>query len=540
MEIRERGEMQEEQQEQLIRGVSLSRNTSEKLVPEVDDFKQPIEKMLELSDLSQNFKRNARRKIEKALITVSGQVVQADDNQYSGENSTSKQIIPDKFGYGIFDVVEPQYNLYALSKIYELSAANYSAINAKVANIVGLGYDLKPSLAVVQKMEEYTVTEDLARYRKNIAKAKARVIDWLESRNDDDTFTATLTKAYIDAESTGNGYIEVGRKADGEIGYIGHIPASTMRVRRLRDGFVQIVSGKAVFFRNFQDTTSKNPITVDPRPNEIIHIKKYTPTNTYYGVPAIVAAKNAMAGNEFSSRFNLEYFENKAVPRYIFWLKGAKMSREAEERLFEFFQGNLRGQNHRTAIIPLPPDTPDNKVEMKMEPVESGIQDSSFTQYRKSNKEEILMAHRVPVSKVGGSEGIGLAAAREADKTFKEQVCRPEQDALEKKITKIIQEKTDIFKFEFNELTLTDEETQSKIDERYLRMKVIVPNDVRPRLGLSSLADGDTPVQLTGQQAAEATAQATGNRLRDQERQANSSDNNGTGRATMGDGRQQQ
>jgi hypothetical protein len=216
------------------------------------------------------------------------------------------------------------------------------------------------------------------------------------------------------------------------------------------------------------------------------------------------------------------------------------MSREAEERLFEFFQGNLRGQNHRTAIIPLPPDTPDNKVEMKMEPVESGIQDSSFTQYRKSNKEEILMAHRVPISKVGGSEGIGLAAAREADKTFKEQVCRPEQDALEKKITKIIQEKTDIFKFEFNELTLTDEETQSKIDERYLRMKVIVPNDVRPRLGLSSLADGDTPVQLTGQQAAEATAQATGNRLRDQDRQANSSDNNGTGRATMGDGRAQQ
>jgi PBSX family phage portal protein len=540
MEIQERGEMQEEQQEQLIRGVSLSRNTSEKLVPEVDDFRQPIEKMLELSGLSQNFKRNARRKIDKALITVSGQVVQADDNQFSGENSTSKQIIPDKFGYGIFDVVEPQYNLYALSKIYELSAANYSAINAKVANIVGLGYDLKPSLAVVQKMEEYTVTEDLARYRKNIAKAKARVIEWIESRNDDDTFTATLTKAYIDAESTGNGYIEIGRKADGEIGYIGHIPASTMRVRRLRDGFVQIVSGKAVFFRNFQDTTSKNPVTVDPRPNEIIHIKKYTPTNTYYGVPAIVAAKNAMAGNEFSSRFNLEYFENKAVPRYIFWLKGAKMSREAEERLFEFFQGNLRGQNHRTAIIPLPPDTPDNKVEMKMEPVESGIQDSSFTQYRKSNKEEILMAHRVPVSKVGGSEGIGLAAAREADKTFKEQVCRPEQDALEKKITKIIQEKTDIFKFEFNELTLTDEETQSKIDERYLRMKVIVPNDVRPRLGLSSLQDGDIPVQLTAQQSAEATAQATGNRLRDQERQSNSSDNNGTGRATMGDGRQQQ
>jgi len=532
--------MQQEQQEQLINSVRLDRYTNETLVPEVDDFKQPLEKMLELSDLSQNFKRNVKRKFSKALVTVGGQVVEAENNQYSGDQASSKQIIPDKYGYGAFDVVEPQYNLYALSKIYELSAANFAAINAKVANIVGLGYDLKPTMSVMQKMEDTTSVEDLARYRKNISRAKARMIDWLESRNDDDTLTATLIKVYIDVESTGNGYIEIGRRADGEIGYIGHIPSSTIRVRRIRDGFVQIVSGRAVFFRNFQDTVTKNPITTDQRPNEIIHIKNYTPTNTYYGIPAIVPAKNAMAGNEFSSKFNLEYFENKAVPRYIFWLKGAKMSREAEERLFEFFQGNLRGQNHRTAIIPLPADTPDNKVEMKMEPIEAGIQESSFNQYRKSNKEEILMSHRVPISKVGGAEGIGLAAAREADRTFKEQVCRPAQDSLEKKISKIIQEKTDIFKFEFNELTLTDEETQSKIDERYLRMKVIVPNEVRPRLGLSSLPDGDIPVQLTGQQAAEQTAQATGNRLRDQERSANQSDAAGLGRATQGDGRQQQ
>jgi len=534
--------MLDEPENSLIRDVRISgQQSSANIVPlEKDDFKQPAESTLELSGLSQNFKRNAKRKLAKALITVGGQVVEAENNEYSGDGASSKQIIPDKFGYGIFDVVEPQYNPLALSKIYEISAPNYAAINAKVANIVGLGYDLTPSLDVVQKMEDISNVEELSRVRKNLAKAKARVIEWLESRNDEDTLTSTLTKVYIDVESTGNGYIEIGRRADGQIGYIGHIPSATVRVRRLRDGFVQIVSGRAVFFKNFQDTETKNPITTDPRPNEIIHIKEYTPTNTYYGVPAIVAAKNAMAGNEFASKFNLEYFENKAVPRYIFWLKGARMSREAEERLFEFFQGNLRGQNHRTAIIPIPADTPDSKVEMKMEPVESSIQDSSFNNYRKGNLQEILMVHRTPISKVGGAEGISLAAAREADRTFKEQVCRPAQDSLEKKINKIVQERTDAFRFEFNELTLTDEETQSKIDERYLRMKVIVPNEVRTRLKLPSMQNGDTPVQLTGQQAAEQTAQATGNRLRDQERAANGSDSNEISRAPQGEGRQQQ
>ena len=155
------------------------------------------------------------------------------------------------------------------------------------------------------------------------------------------------------------------------------------------------------------------------------------------------------------------------------------------------------------------------------------------------NKDEILMAHRVPASKVGATEGIGLAAARESDRTFKEQVCRPAQDALEKKINRIIAEKTDAFKFEFNELTLTDEETRSKIDERYLRMQVIVPNEVRERLGMSTLPSGDEPVVLNAQQRAEQTAQTTRNRVRDQNRSSNAPDTDETGRATQGEGRQQ-
>jgi len=540
MEIREHGKMHQEPEDLWINEVNLSKSIGQEsfIASEKDDFRQDADDILSLNGLSQNFKRSARRKISKSLITAGGEIVTAEDNMYSGDGATSKQIIPDKYGYGIFDVVEPLYNQAALAKIYELSAANYSAINAKVANIVGLGYDLVPTINVMERLESISSEEELGRVRRNLARQKHRIVDWLETRNDDDTFTMTLMKAYIDAESTGNGYIEIGRKTTGEIGYIGHIPAPTMRVRRLRDGFVQIVNGKAVFFRNFQGE-EKNPITTDPRPNEIIHIKNYTPTNTYYGLPAIVAAKNAMAGNEFASRFNLEYFENKAVPRYIFWLKGAKMSRAAEERLFEFFQGNLRGQSHRTAIIPIPGDTPDNKVEMKMEPIETNIQDSSFNNYKKMNKDEILMAHRVPASKVGATDGIGLAAARESDRTFKEQVCRPAQDALEKKINRIIAEKTDAFKFEFNELTLTDEETRSKIDERYLRMQVIVPNEVRERLGMSTLPSGDEPVVLNAQQRAEQTAQTTRNRVRDQNRSSNAPDIDETGRATQGEGRQQ-
>ena len=217
-----------------------------------------------------------------------------------------------------------------------------------------------------------------------------------------------------------------------------------MRVRRLRDGFIQLLYGKAVFFRNYGDQETPSPITSqEDRPNEIIHFKKYTPMNNYYGIPDIIAAQNAMTGNELAGKYNIDYFENKAVPRYIITVKGAKLSPESERKLLEFFQVGLKGKNHRSLYVPLPADTPDNKVEFKMEPIEAGQQESSFNTYRKSNRDEILLAHRVPISKIGIPEGVNLSAARDADKMFKEQVCRPAQDILEKKLNRIIAEMTD-------------------------------------------------------------------------------------------------
>ena len=175
-----------------------------------------------------------------------------------------------------------------------------------------------------------------------------------------------------------------------------------------------------------------------------------------------------------------------------------------------------------------------------MEPIENGIQDASFNNYRKGNRDEVLMAHRTPISKIGSAENISLANARESDRTFKEQVCRPAQDALEKRINKILEEKTDSFRIQFNELTLTDEDTQSKIDERYLRMQVILPNEVRNRMGMNSIDGGDDVVELNAKASAESNAQARGSRTRDQQREGNQPDEAGTGRNPQGEGRTQQ
>lgn len=492
-----------------------------------DPFAAGLDELKKVRGLGPSFKRKVSREFSKSFSGVEGTGTQ--------QNLLAQAIT----GYAMFDLVEPPYNLEYLSKVYEISTYNYAAINAKVANVVGLGYDFVETKKTNDAFDSITDDKALERARRKLSKLRQDIHAWLDTTNEEDTFTQTLIKVYTDLEATGNGYIEVGRTTGGNIGYIGHIPAKTMRVRRLRDGFIQLLYGKAVYFSNFGEKEVENPIAgQEDRPNEIIHLKKYTPMNNYYGLPDIVAAQVALAGNELSGRYNLDYFENKAVPRYIITVKGAKLSPESERKLLEFFQVGLKGKNHRSLYIPLPGDTPDSKTEFKMEPVEANPQESSFNVYRKSNRDEILLAHRVPINKIGTPEGVNLAVARDADKTFKEQVCRPAQMILEKKVNKIFEEKTDALVLKFNELTLTDEDTQSKIDERYLRMQVITPNEVRIRKGMIPLDGGDDVIDLKGQAASEQLAQAGNTRQREQNRQATAPDNSGEGRNAKGDGRQ--
>jgi len=502
-----------------IEGAALGTSPRELQETDFDDpFLAKAEDLLKIENLNPNFRRNASRKLNKS---------------YTGlDDAKSKKLDPlDLTGYSLFQIVQPPYNVMYLAQLYDVSPYHHAAIDAKVANTVGLGYKFVETQKVLDKLEDASENEPaLEKVRRKVSRARVMMRDKVESLNSDDSFEEVLRKVYKDLETTGNGYLEVGRTSAGEIGYVGHIPAITMRIRRHRDGFVQVVYNRYTYFRNFGDTTTQDQIGTDPRPNEVIHFKKYTPTNTYYGVPDILSAKNAVAGDEFASRYNLDYFENKAVPRYIITTKGARLNADSERKLLEFFQIGLKGRNHRTLYIPLPADNDAARVEFNMEPIEAGIQDSSFSNYAIENRDRILISHRTPLSKIGNGTPSPLD-----DKIFKEQVTRPAQDALEIQINKIIKEFTDMFKFKFEELTLTDELAQAQIDQIYLTTQVLKPNEVRMRLGMNPIDSGDEVFDPAAK-AAEIQAQTMDSRARDKTRNA-APEEAVSGRARKGEGR---
>lgn len=451
-------------------------------------------------------------------------------------------------GYDLLDVARPVYNLEYLIGIYEADDTHFAAVQAKTANVVGLGYDFIESPKTMEKEDKIDDDSDrIQSFRANLSRIKRALVDKLDSMNAEDEFIETLEKVMIDLESCGNAYMEIGRTSSGQIGYIGHIPAHTIRIRRRRDGFVQFVNAKPVFFRRFGDRTTKNPFGGDSNPNELIHFKKYTPKDSYYGAPDVIPALSAVAGNHFADQYNLDFFENKAVPRNIIVVRGGSFTEEARNKLIRFFGEDLRGSHHRVLFVPLPPNTADSKHDIEIRNVETGGEDSAFREYTRSNIERILMVHRVPASKLGMSGDNALAAAKDLDKTFREQVCRPTQRVLEKKINRVFAEMTDVFLFKLNELDLTDEVSQANIDASNHAIGAITANEIRARAGRPGLKGGDQTIfEIQERQAKSGAASAqraedrstqVRSRARDTRRATGRTDSVGAARNPKGEGR---
>lgn len=433
-----------------------------------------------INSLSPKMKRKAQRLQKK----------------FEGEDGTKSKYI-DPFtisGYSLWDIINPPYDLDTLAQLYDQSAIHNAAINARVMNTVGLGYEFTETLKAKRRIEK--ASDDpakLERVRKSNQDLKEELDEIFEALNIEETLIETLVRVWQDVLSVGNGYLEIGRNNAGKIGYIGHVPAVLVRVRRKRDGFVQISRSnkiQAVFFRNFQDTETSDPINQDPKPNELIHFKIYSPNSTYYGIPSSVSAAAAIIGDKFAKEYNIDYFENKAIPRYAVILKGAKLSAKSKTELVNYFRNEVKGKNHGTLVIPIPASI-GTDADIKFEKLEAGVQDASFDKYRKSNRDEILVANRVPAPKVGVYDNANLAVSRDADKTFKMQVIGPDQSIIEKKLNRVVGEFTDLLQFKLKRIDLIDEDIESRINDRYLRTEVISPNEVRARIGLPERKDGD-------------------------------------------------
>ena len=400
----------------------------------------------------------------------------------------SMQIPEDTFDYDKTGAKEPPYNLDALAHFLEISTWHYRAVKAKAISTAGLGYDFVVPEGVKEPDPEH----------------KRRLKGFFDRPNDEMTWGEILENVLTDFEALGNGYFEVVRNrfGQGEPKAIHHVPSVTMRVRKDKKGFIQKRGMKTVYFRNF-GTDPKDADSFDPRDrdkpigkrrllNEVIHLKNYHPRSSYYGLPDFLPALRALIGNKKAGDFNIQFFENNAVPQYAIIVKGGELAKGTRQRVEEYFREHIRGNAHKTLIIEIPQEE-NEKVELEIKPLSVEIKDASFRMFRADNAEEIRVAHGVPGRLLGLTEKGGLGGAGEGttqQEIFKYHVIEPKQTRLEYRINNFLIKRgfgfTD-WELRFKEIDVTDEEKVAEIVNKLVRLGVVTINEGRRAMGQKPL-----------------------------------------------------
>jgi len=336
------------------------------------------------------------------------------------QKSKSKALLPDGFtSMDYSEFVTPPFPMEDLALSILRNPWVRSCIDAKVTNTFDLGYLLKKREGMSENPKE-----------------KKRFDDFISGRGVGNTpLIPELKQALMDFETTGNAFLEITESPKGYDG-VYHVPSPRIRVGKKREKYVQrssADSNKRRYFRAFpypinyvnaggETVYNKPPEPGDDFVSSLIHFKAYSPLDDFYGIPPILSAWYSMMGDFAAAKFNLQFFENNAVPQYIVTISGGKVTEEVKKIIRKFFEEKLQGQAHRTLILPLPGD-----MEAHFEPVAVEMKEGSFILYRKQTREETCAVMRVPPSEAGIWEQAIKANSQQQSLNFNLKTIRPLQ-----------------------------------------------------------------------------------------------------------------
>jgi len=318
------------------------------------------------------------------------------------------------------------------------------------------------------------------------------------------TFTET------DFGALGNAFVEVTRNSRGRVHQLVHVPAYTMyRLAPPAKGklpygdFVQIVGGQSVYFREFGSDVRDYQSSDDRWPNEMVHLREYTPSNAWYGLPRIWSALFAALSNRLQHLNVIEFFEDKGISRYLLVMDGAynTIDPKNQKTLTNYINSLMEVRSNKLILMGTPQDTKSTLEELRT--------DVAFKEYnvvRDANRDEICRVHGVPPRLVSivtaGSLG-GSAEGESEFNLFKSLVVRPRQRAYERLFQKVFFSQYDkrrsAWSVQFNEIDFTDFQKKAQALNVLVRGGLLTINEARSELGRTSIGEiGDKPFVSAG------------------------------------------
>lgn len=379
---------------------------------------------------------------------------------------SSNAIPQDEFTsfYQAGNVIEPLYEPELLIRLPEQSDILGQCIDAYKTNIVGFGPDFK-----------YDIDYDklAGDKKKALDTVWATYENFFKYCNLDVNFTEVMKRVLDDRERIGWGVIEVINDVAGVPAGLEHIPAQKVRMcrrdetaltipveiqdetgnpititvaKRFRK-FVQIVSGKKVYFKEFGDPRAMSKtdgtyvgeneaIAPENQATSLIFLNIYCPY-TEYGLPRYLGQLLNIYGNRKAEELNYQYFtDGRHIPLAIVVENGQLT--EGSKRALEGSKGNAaaykfllleaKGIEKETSLAG---DDTRSPVSIKIEQIAQMLEhDGLFQEYCKNNRDKIRSSFRLHPIYTGESQDYTRATADTARTITEEQVFQPERDDL--------------------------------------------------------------------------------------------------------------
>ena len=185
-----------------MRRVTAAMVEDNKDIIEINDItssytSDPVRKVAEEKDI---FKTNID--ISKQSKRVKNKFYKIQKRYQTGNDGTQSDFVDPEVvnGYGMFDLVEPPYNLEILASLFEENAIHNATVLARVMNTVALGYVWEDTPKSRKRIERATNKEgeSLVRLRDELQKEEERLEQLFEDFNVDEDFVETLIKVWID------------------------------------------------------------------------------------------------------------------------------------------------------------------------------------------------------------------------------------------------------------------------------------------------------------------------------------------------------
>jgi PBSX family phage portal protein len=434
----------------------------------------------------------------RAIITDQGELIKIGKSDANASGGTEK-LPEDIFGelYKTATCAKPPYNPFELIQLLEINTYHYKCIKQKALDVAG-------GFSILETESDKDADISTKKNKKKINDVNRKnIINFLDNCNPMLSFKEICKALMMDFNAVGWAVLEVIRNFKGDIIGLNHIPAHTCRYMLDGTGVVHRRLMKERMFKMFGDTEQKIDPNTGLLANEVIYMFDYSLRSDYYGIPDYIPAIGAMLANLEIRDFNINFFENGAVPQYAVVLEGGDLDDDTEEVIKAHFRDNIKGVKnaHKTLVI----STPEGG-KVTFQPLAVDVKDGHFRLYRMDNRDEIIQAHNMPPYRIGivESGALGGNVAEEMTSIYKNSVIEPLQEILEDKLKKVFSDKgffggvTD-WKIKFDAIDKDDQmdeislmKTKAEGAKVAKESGVLTPDEIRTEIyGLDAYNDMD-------------------------------------------------